>query len=247
MLEIIAHRGSSYQAPENTLAAVRLAWAEGADAVEADFRLTADDRIVALHDATLRRTAGVDWKVVDYALDELSTLDVGAWKHPFYTGEQIPTLKQMLAILPAGKRFFVELKTDGKIVQELARVVEASPRPSQVVPIGFSLNLMRQVKQALPMCSVFGVFEFETNPATGAVRPTAEEIVLRARDAGLDGVDLDATGPLDAEFVSELRRAELQIAVWTVDDPVRARELLAVGIESITTNRPGWLRQELAS
>ena len=120
-VEIIAHRGSSFLAPENTRAAASLAWQEGADAVEGDFRLSRDGQIVCIHDDTLKRTAGVDRRVSELSLDELRQLDVGSWKAPQFTGERIATLDEMLATVPPGKRFYVEVKCGAEIVPELAR------------------------------------------------------------------------------------------------------------------------------
>src|SRR5690349_11820047 len=102
-IEIIAHRGSSFLAPENTLVASHLAWQEGADAVEGDFRLTADGHIVCIHDATLKRTAGVDRSVSQCTLDELKAYDFGGWKAPKFVGERIATLPEMLSTRPVGK------------------------------------------------------------------------------------------------------------------------------------------------
>ena len=146
-IEIIAHRGSSYLAPENTRAAVELAWQEGADAVEGDFRLTADGHIVAMHDATLKRTAGVDRRVVQCSLEELRTYDVGSWKGPQFAGHCVPTLAELLATVPAGKRFFVEVKSDREIIEPLCRIVEnCGLYPEQIVPICLRFPLCQEIK-----------------------------------------------------------------------------------------------------
>lgn len=102
---ITAHRGASYDAPENTLAAINLAWEQGADAIEADFYLTRDGQIVAFHDRTAKRTGGVDRAVESMTLAELKQLDVGSWKSAAFAGEPVPTFVEVLANIPAGKRF----------------------------------------------------------------------------------------------------------------------------------------------
>src|SRR5947208_878460 len=101
-LEIIAHRGASWEAPENTLSAVQLAWQQGADAVEADFRLSRDRQIVATHDDSTLRITGVDLRVHESSLAELRALDFGRWKAAQFEGERIPTLAELLATVPAG-------------------------------------------------------------------------------------------------------------------------------------------------
>ncbi|MDP6721144.1 MAG: glycerophosphodiester phosphodiesterase family protein, partial [Pirellulaceae bacterium] len=93
---IVAHRGASYDAPENTLAAFRLAWRQGADGIEGDFYLTKDGQIVCIHDADTKRTAGVSRQVAKSTLAELRELDVGRWKDEEFAGERMPTLQQVL-------------------------------------------------------------------------------------------------------------------------------------------------------
>jgi len=102
-VEIVAHRGASFDAPENTVAAIKLAWEQKADASEFDVYLSKDGKIVVIHDATTKRTAGDDMKVALTNLDELRKLDVGKWKNAKFAGEKIPTLEEMLATVPSGK------------------------------------------------------------------------------------------------------------------------------------------------
>ena len=106
---VIAHRGASHDAPENTLEAFRLAWEQGADAIEGDFRLTADRRIVCIHDATTARTGDRTLRVSRSRFDALRRVDVGAWKGARWRGASIPSLEEVLACVPAGKRLFIEL------------------------------------------------------------------------------------------------------------------------------------------
>ena len=108
--EIIAHRGESSLAPENTLAAVQLAWAGDADAVEIDVRLTADGHLVVCHDADTERTTGQKLVVGECTLAELRALDAGAWKGAEWAGQKIPLLAEILDTIPENKRLFVEVK-----------------------------------------------------------------------------------------------------------------------------------------
>lgn len=244
-MEIIAHRGSSFLAPENTLAAVELGWQEGADAAEGDFRLTADGKIVAMHDADLRRTAGIDRRLADCTLDELQTYDVGCWKNPKFVGEPVPTLDRLLATVPAGKRFFVEIKCGTEIIDELRRVVErCGLNPSQIIPISLQFDVIAAVKQAIPECPAYWVVEFKRH-SQGMWQPLPADVLGQAKNANLDGLDLMATGPVDATFSQQIRCAGLDLCVWTVDDPALARHLIDLGVQGITTNRPGWLRTQL--
>ena len=108
---IVAHRGASYDAPENTLAAFQLAWQQNSDAIEGDFYVTSDQQIVCIHDKSTRRVAPKQpaLNVADSTFKQLRQLDVGSWKHDRYSAERVPTLKQVLATVPAGKQIFVEI------------------------------------------------------------------------------------------------------------------------------------------
>jgi glycerophosphoryl diester phosphodiesterase len=244
-LALIAHRGASHEAPENTLASVELGWRQRADAVEVDVHGSRDGRIVVIHDDNTRKTAGVRRKVRDQTLAELQSLDAGRWKHPRWTGERIPTLDEVLATVPAGKRLFVEIKCGPECLREFRAVVKRSGlQPRQVVPIGFDLDLMRRVKAALPRLEVCWVSDFRRT-WRGGWSPSAETLIQRARAAGLDGLDVSGRGPVDATFVEKVHAAGLSLYIWTVDAPAKARRLAAAGVDGITTNRPGFLRERL--
>ena len=242
--EIIAHRGASKDAPENTLASVQLAWAQGADAVEIDVQLSRDGQLVVIHDDTTRRTARVRKPVSAQALAELRTLDAGRWKSAKFAGEKIPTLNEVLATVPSGQRLFVEIKCGPECVPAFVEAFQLSGKaPEQVVPIGFALPTMALVKQALPALEVCWVTDFHRTLRGWA--PTAAELIAPAKDAGLDGLDVDGRGPVDAAFAQQVHDAGLRLYIWTVDAPAKARRLLAAGVDGLTTNRPGWLRAQL--
>jgi glycerophosphoryl diester phosphodiesterase len=150
-LEIIGHRGASFDAPENTVASFKLSWSQKADASELDIFMTKDSRIVVIHDKDTKRVAGVDKKVADQTLAEIRMLDVGKWKGAKFAGEKIPMLNEMLATVPAGKRVFVEVKTGPEIMPELNRVLKASKLKSEQTPV-ISLNaqVIAEVKKVRP-------------------------------------------------------------------------------------------------
>jgi glycerophosphoryl diester phosphodiesterase len=246
-VELIAHRGSSFLAPENTLAAAQLAWQEGADAVEGDFRITKDGHLVCIHDDSLKRTAGIDRRVADCTLDELRAYDVGGWKGERFAGQRIPTLEEMLATVPPGKRFFVEMKITGpEALKELCRVVEGSSiDQKQIVLISLRDGFISFVKQRLPQCLAYWVVQARRE-LTGIRRhwPSLDEL-LSAKGFGIDGLDLESVRPIDTRIVHDLKNAGLKLAVWTVDEVAMAQLWIDLGIHSITTNRPGWLRSQL--
>ena len=247
-MEIIAHRGASFDAPENTLAAVTLGWRQSADAVEVDVHLSRDGRIVVIHNFTTRQTAGIPRRVRSQTLVELKSLDVGRWKGKRWAGERIPLLEEVLDTVPAGKRLFVEIKCGSECLPEFVRIWKRSGKKAgQVVPIGFALPTMASLKRLLPRLEVCWIAEFKRSWKAGRWSPPPAQLIRAARQAGLDGLDLGAKGPLHSPFTDQIRAAGLKWYVWTVDDPTRAAELIEAGVHGLTTNRPAFLRAELTA
>jgi glycerophosphoryl diester phosphodiesterase len=245
-VEIFAHRGASHDAPENTLAAFKLGWAQGAAAVELDIWLTRDGKLICLHDADTRRTTGVPKKVAESTLAELRTLDAGTWKDAKWQGEKLPTLAEALAAIPAGKRLVIEVKCGAEALPELERELKASGRPAaQVVLISFQNAVCAGAKRLFPKIPVLYLSSFKQDKATGVWSPSVEELIQKATSAGLDGINLSYKGPLDAAFVKQTHAAGLKCYVWTVNDADAARKLVAAGVDGITTDRPGWMREQL--
>jgi glycerophosphoryl diester phosphodiesterase len=245
-VELIAHRGASDDAPENTLAAVNLAWRQQADAVEVDVQLSKDRELVVIHDDDTRRTGGVDGKVSKQTFSRLRALDVGRWKGNQWAGERIPSLEEVLATIPDGSRLFVEFKCGPEGVRVFRQTLDLSGRaPKQIVAISFSLDLVRRLNVGMPALEVCWICKFRRNWNTRRWSPAADELISTLTGVGLDGVDLDARGPIDALLVRKLKDAGLKVYVWTVDSPVQARRLVKAGVDGITTNRPGWLREKL--
>src|SRR5690606_5583846 len=119
--EIVAHRGASHDAPENTVRAVRLGWEQKADACEIDIRLSSDGKIVLLHDTDTKRTAGAEHVASKTPLADLVKLDAGSWKGEEFKGELLPSLDDLLKVVPAGERLYIEIKTGAEIMPELER------------------------------------------------------------------------------------------------------------------------------
>jgi len=103
------------------------------------------------------------------------------------------------------------------------------------------------LKAQRPELEVGWISKFRRSWQTGRWTPGAAELIAAAQASGLDGVDLDASGPVNAALVNPLKAAGLKVCVWTVDTPARARKLIAAGVDGITTNRPGWLIEKLDS
>jgi glycerophosphoryl diester phosphodiesterase len=243
---LIAHRGESHDAPENTLAAINLAWARNADAVEIDVQLSKDGKAVVIHDETTQRTGGSKGKVRDQTLASLRQLDVGGYKDKRWMGERIPTLEEVLGTVPTDKILFVEIKCGPEVIHELESCMRKSPLPpQQVVLIGMELEVMGALKRGLNRHEVCWVCEAAFDKREGRWRPGAEEMVAEAREAGLDGLDVSACDAIDSAFVQAVKGAGMRLYVWTVNEPARAQRLCELGVDGITTDRAAWLRKAL--
>jgi len=239
-VKVIAHRGASHLAPENTLAAVELAWRLGADAVEVDVHLTQDRRIVAIHDATTDRTAGVCLEVAATPSSHLRRLDVGRHKHARFAGACIPYLEEVLATVPPGRQLFVEVKCGPEILPPLQNTLAHSGRQAQVVLLGFDLATMKAAKERMPEVPACWLCDKRVFVSYGC------GLVEQALAEGMDGLDVHWSG-LTRRFARAVKAAGLALYLWTVDDPAEALRFQAMGVDGITTNRPGWIRNRRAT
>jgi glycerophosphoryl diester phosphodiesterase len=244
---IVAHRGASHDAPENTLAAFRLAWEKQSDAIEGDFYVTKDNQIVCIHDKTTKRVAPhqPERMVAESTLQELRQLDVGSWKHERYAGERIPTLRDVLSTVPAEKRIFVEVKCGPEILPLLEPELAASGlKPTQIVIICFDEEVVSQARKTMPQYKANWLTSYKQN--TGVWRPSREEVlrslaITRATGLGTKG-NLDV---IDVGFAGAVRDAGSELHVWTVNDPDEARKFADLGATSITTDRPALIRNAI--
>jgi glycerophosphoryl diester phosphodiesterase len=245
MTLIIGHRGASLDAPENTLPSFQLAFEQGADGIEADFRLTADGEIVCLHDDATSRTARANVAVAGSALADLRRLDVGAWKGERWRGARIPALREVLGVLPEGCLLFIEVKCGTEIIEPLRAVLAASSvSPERLRILCFSPEVIRAAKEQLPGFRACLLVDYRFR---GRWYPSRDEVLASLDQCGADGLASRDRAILDASLVHSLRERSLEIHVWTVDSAKAARRLVALGVDSIMTNRPGWLRQALAA
>ena len=246
---IVAHRGSSHTAPENTLAAFRLAWQEEADAIEGDFYLTKVGEIVCLHDKNTKRTAPGQ-TVLDVAkstLAELRGLDVGSWKDKRYAGEKIPTLHEVLATIPLQKKIFIEVKCGPEITPILKKQLEASNLKSeQITIICFDEKVVRECRNEMPQYQANWLTSYKRTKERGVWIPAADEVVRRVKKSGATGLGTQGnTEVIDERFVDILREAGIELHVWTINDAKQARYFSGLEFESITTDKPAEIRAAL--
>ena len=233
----IAHRGASAHAPENTLAAIRNALARDADLVELDVQRTKDGELVVLHDTTLDRTTDVrrrfpgraPWRLSDFTLAEIRTLDAGSWKSSAHAGERIPTLAEALAVL-AGSRAgaLLELKAPALypgIAAEVTAVVHASPLPRTAVVLqSFDVEVVHDLARA------------DGSLALGVLgRPDRTRLPEIAEWAGLVNVHHRR---IDRAYVDAVHGSGLRCFTWTVNRSSAMRRAASLGVDGVVTDHP---------
>ena len=246
---IVAHRGASFVAPENTLAAFQEAWKQKADAIEGDFYLTKDGHNVCMHDKTTERTtAGLSkLKPADSTLDQLRDLDVGSWKHEKYAGERIPLLEEVLATVPQSGKILIEIKCGPEIIEPLRVILEKTTlRPEQIIIICFDEEVVKQAREKMPQFKANWLTSYKQNKLTGKWSPDASKVLktlksTKATGLGTQGRDEVVT----AEFVRNIRTAGIECHVWTVNDAAQAKRYAELGFDSITTDKPAEIRKAI--
>ena len=219
MAEVVAHRGASGDAPENTLAAFDLALEQGADALELDVRPAADGSLVCVHDPTLARTTGDERAVAELTGAELRRLD-----HP----AQPATLDAVLARYSTRTRLFIDLKDPAPTWER--RVLEAVERHGageHVTLQSFDCEALVRLHAVAPALSYSTVYR------------RADSV-----DVDIEAIPAFATAMapwhphVDAELVARARARDLVVRPWAVDDADEAARLLALGVAALFTNLP---------
>lgn len=242
---IVAHRGASGDAPENTLPAFRLAWEQRADAIEGDFRLTKDGRIVCIHDKDTKRVANTNLVVRNATLAELRTLDVGGHCGSAFKGTLIPTIAEVFATVPEHRRIYIEIKCGPEIIAPLLEEIEKSGlADEQVVVISFSAEVIRALKEKAPQYKALWLSNVKRSLFC-RTSPSLKSVLATLKQTGADGFS-SRMHFVDELFVRRIKEEGYEYHVWTVDDAGMARHFDKLGVDSITTNAPGYLRKALA-
>lgn len=233
MTLIIAHRGFSAVAPENTLAAFEAALLAGANALELDVRMTRDERLVVIHDATVDRTTNGSGYVKDLTLAELRRLDAGSWFSRKYAGERVPLLNEVLRLV-AGKNVVlnIELKTQEVdyhgIERKLLHVLQRWGLLSNTIISSLNYLTLKRIRTINPRAKV------------GMLWTLPEVSWVHARLLGAAAVHPHFL-LVTRELVGQLHDSGLKVFPWTVDDPVIMARLVSWDVDGIITNRPDLL------
>jgi len=242
---IVAHRGASYEAPENTMEAFRLAWEQGADAIEGDFHLTKDRQIVCIHDRNTERVSNTNIVVSTSTLSELRALDVsllhGEAPHGgAFKGVVIPTIEEVFSTIPQQKSIYIEIKCGTEIIAPLLEaMMKTGLKSEQVLVISFHSDVLEELKTQAPQYKTSLLRQFRMNES-GASEPSLEVVLETLARIKADGLSSDIAIP--ETVVKAIKAHGYEWHVWTVDDLETAMHIQARGVTSITTNRPGYMR-----
>jgi glycerophosphoryl diester phosphodiesterase len=232
---IFGHRGASAYAPENTLAAFRLALEQGADGVELDVTLSADGVPVVIHDDTLDRTTTGKGPVSQLTLTELKTLEAG-YSSKFgeqFAGQCIPTLAEVFEACGAQPIINIELKRDRSPGRQLARrvvdLIHANGRQGRVIISSFqfsSLGRLKVLDPDLPVALLYMLPVFGPRLAKCLARRLPHE----AHHPAANG--------LTAADIAWCHQQGLRVNAWTLDDGPGLRRLAMDGVDGLMSNRP---------
>jgi glycerophosphoryl diester phosphodiesterase len=238
-VRILGHRGASSDAPENTLAAFRLAMEQGADGVELDARLCRSGEVVVFHDERLERLTGVTGRVADTPWADIARLEVRAGPAGLPPG-RIPLLSDVLEALPRTAFVNVELKSEDwngtRVAEAAGALLEAGGHASHVVVSSFDPRCLLRLALAYPRVRRGLLLDPE--------KPQLVQRHVMLPLVGRDAVHPEA-GHLSEADVRRWHAGGREVAVWTVDDPEVARRLRTWGVDTCITNRPGALRAGL--
>lgn len=230
---IIAHRGASGHAPENTLAAFERAVELGAGFIETDLHLTRDARFVAIHDRTLERTTNGRGVVRDFTLAELRQLDAGLWFDRQFSGQQIPTLEEILAFSRKHDVvFYFEIKyeTAWGMHHALVAALQTAENAARSIVLSFDPETLLTLRR------------LDASVMTGLLAEKAQPDLIRA------ALDIGArqlcphSDLVTRELVEQAHRADLHVVTWTVNDAEKMRAAIDAGVDGIMTDLPDRLR-----
>lgn len=246
---IIAHRGDSKHAPENTFAAFKRAIDAGADGIELDVRLAKDGVAVVFHDSSLKRIAGRKGKIAHYTSTELGIIDAGSWfnrvapsfANAAYKNESVPTLAETLEFLKSfDGLIYIELKCKEADTEQLAKAVTdvicGSKLLPQIVVKSFKLSAIPHVKKFCPTVRTAALFA----PKIMNVIRKDKHLLNLAEEAGADEISLHFT-LATRKLMKKAAKRNLRVIIWTADHPRWIRRALKLGLTAIITNDPARL------
>ena len=249
---VIAHRGASALAPENTLAAFRRAITDGAEGLEFDVQLAKDGVPVVIHDSKLKRLGRCKGRVADYTSVELQNLDVGSWfneKYPHradgkFSAETVPTLAQLLEFLSGYKGLlYLEMKCKDSEADTLTTAVCETIRQTKLLPQiivkSFNLEAVCQTRRRFPEVRTAALFA----PKILTILHKKKRLLEKAQECEADEISIHFS-LATRKFMQRTEKKEMLVTIWTADNSAWVKRAVALGINAIITNNPAHLLAE---
>jgi len=246
---IIAHRGASALAPENTLAAFKKAIDDGAEGIEFDVRLSKDGAVVVFHDATLQRLSDRKNLVSSLTVEELQKIDVGSWfnrhkpthSNDLFSNETIPTLGQLLEFLKDFQGLiYIELKCRESEVEKLAKAVceliADSPLLPNIIVKSFQLETIPHIRRLCPKVKTAALFA----PKIMTLLRKEKRLVNIAYELGADMISVHFS-LATRKLMKKAEKRALPVTIWTADNPLWIKRAVDLGLFAVITNNPARL------
>jgi glycerophosphoryl diester phosphodiesterase len=240
---IIAHRGASGLAPENTLAAVRKAVELGADMIEIDLRQTRDS-VVVIHDDTIDRTTNGHGEVGKMSFADIRDFDSGSWFDEAFSGEKIPTLREVISAVNGRCKLLLEIKGDEKkypgICGRILRQIDACNAKEWIVIQSFSDQVLESINRIDSTVTLHKLLIVDV-----PVLPVYIDSMVRfgraARNCRIDAFNLHSAF-ITRDLISRLHRNDFRINVWVVNDSLEIERYFRMGVDGVITDFPNYKR-----
>jgi glycerophosphoryl diester phosphodiesterase len=243
---IIAHRGESFDAPENTLAAINLAWERGASAVEIDVHMTKDKQIVVIHDEDTARVSNRKMIIKKSFFKELKKLDTGSFKDEKWKGEHISSLQEVLKTVPDYGRLIIEIKSNSDLLDRLKiELAKSKLQNSQIEIIAFDSSILAKAKKIMPEYRMLWLLDLDYYLPWWLIWLSKNRLIKKAKKLNFDGVDVWAGKLLTKDFITAFKNSGLLVYTWTVNSPKKSEFLISQGIDGITTDRAAWITEQI--
>lgn len=232
-LLIIAHRGASSKAPENTLIAYETAWKHLADAIEIDLRKTKDGVLVCAHDNNFNRVSGSEKNISESSYKLLSEIDIGSWKGKKFKDERVPKLEDVLNKIPKGKKIFIEVKGVIKNLDKLSKLIlKSNLKKTQIHFLCYLPSVVKNIKKNFPdqkatLNLIPSLFNYDEDRIK-------KEIVK----SNSDGISLQIDSKESIKLVEKLKKERFFVLSWTVNYKRFMKKLIKAKVDGIITDHP---------
>jgi glycerophosphoryl diester phosphodiesterase len=234
-VQVIAHRGFSGIAPENTMTAFKKAIEIGADMIELDVMLSKDGELVVIHDKTVNRTTNGKGKVSELSLSDLKKLDAGSWFKKHFSGEKIPTLEEVFDLAHGKIQLNIEIKKDaynpyrkkGGVEEKTVKLIEKYNMSSGVLVSSFNPLIIQRIKEFSPEVATAILYRYRIN---------------RSLVKGFNNLNVNAVNPgkrfFNKKATQEVHKSDLKINIYTINQKREMKKFIKMGVDGIITNYP---------